>query len=228
MIYRVFPDNEKDIKDLKDFYDNIYVKCFPNENERESFENILYYLNESDNHEDYTFYVFLYKDYDTREVQGGLIFDCFFDINIGFLEFLAVKPNCQSKGIGDKLYRTAYNILYSYEVRYIFGEIDKPEYNNQKVKKYLYMWKHRGYKRVEMKYIQPALSENKQPVDNLWLNVLDVFGDKDYIDKDVLFNSLEWYFRCSMNMTNSIENKYFKRMYNSLFGDKVYLIDIKG
>ena len=48
MIFRVFPEDKNDIKDLKDFYDNVYVKCFPNEDERESFENILYYLNESE------------------------------------------------------------------------------------------------------------------------------------------------------------------------------------
>ena len=229
MIFRVFPDDKNDIKDLKDFYENVYVKCFPNEDERESFENILYYLNESDNHEDYTYYIFLYKDYDTKEVQGGIIFDCFFDSYFGVLEFLAVKPNCQSKGIGDKLYRTAYNILYSYEVRYIFGEIEKPEVNTFKVKKYLNMWRSRGYKKICFNYIQPSLSKDKLPVEVLDLIVLDMNEKslKQYIDREVLINCLCNFFNRCFGIKRPRYNKHFKQMYNSCYSDFVELKDIE-
>lgn len=226
MIFRVFPDDKNDIKDLREFYDNVYVKCFPNKNECETFENLVYYLEESDKHEDYTFYIFLYKDYETKEVQGGVIFDCFFDSYFGVLEFLAVKPNCQSKGIGDKLYRTAYNILYSYEVRYIFGEIDNPKYSKLDVKKYINMWSSRGYKKIDINYIQPALSENKKIVYNLWLIVLDM-KENLYIDKEVLFNCLFLYFQKGFGIKNPRKNNCFEYMYNSTVNDFIEYLDIK-
>lgn len=229
MIFRVFPDDKNDIKDLKEFYDKIYIKCFPNKDECETFENLLYYLEESDKHEDYTFYVFLYKDYDTKEVQGGIIFDCFFDSYFGVLEFLSVKPECQSKGIGDKLYRTAYNILYSYEVKYIFGEIEKPEVNTFKVKKYLNMWRSRGYKKICFNYIQPPLSENKQSVESLDLIVLDMQEKKlnKCIDKDILFNCLFWYFYRCFGIESPREHKCFKQMYNKCYSNFIEFKDIE-
>ena len=229
MIFRVFPDDKNDIKDLREFYDNVYVKCFPNKNECETFENLVHYLEESDKHEDYTFYILLYKDYETKEVQGGVVFDCFFDSYFGVLEFLAVKPNYQSKGIGDKLYRTAYNILYSYEVKYIFGEIDKPEYSKFRVKKYLSMWKHRGYKKVNIKYIQPCLSKDKYHVEILDLIVLDMNEKslKQYIDKEVLFNCIfNFFYRC-FDIKRPRNNIYFKQMYNSCHNDFIELKDIE-
>lgn len=173
----VLPNDKNAITDLGIFYTQIYMECFPDPDERETFDSLLGYLQDAQNTQKYNYHIVLARD-ENENVIGGAIFDYFPESNTGVIEFIAVKPDCQSCGVGSQLYR--HILLVFNENAYkngkqklssVFCEIDSPEHSKSSIKKYLYFWRKHNYRHLDFEYIQPSLSASQGKVTSLWFTV---------------------------------------------------------
>lgn len=169
--------DKNSVSDFGQFYTDIYMESFPDEDERESFDHFLGYLKKGETATAYNYHVLLAKD-DAGRIVGGGVFNYFKASNAGVIEFLAVRSDLQSGGIGTALYKQIVATLSEDAQRacgrpleYIFCEIDAPEYSRAEVKKYLYFWNKNNYSRLKFPYVQPALSAGQKPVTGLWFTV---------------------------------------------------------
>lgn len=165
------------ITDLACFYADIYMGNFPDANERESFENLLKYLQNAADAEAYKYHIVLVKN-KHGTIMAGAIFDYFKRTNCAVVEFIAVRQNLQSAGIGSALYHHILETISKdafengkLRPEYVFCEIDAPSHSRAQVKKYLYFWDKYKFMRLNMQYVQPALSGTQKPVKGLWLTV---------------------------------------------------------
>lgn len=164
---------------LGEYYTSIYINSFP-KNERESLDNIIDYLNKKENgwYGKNNYHVILAID--SGVTIGGLICDYFERSNCGVIEFIAIKQECQSEGIGTRLYQKAIELLRKdarnnkkNNIDYIFCEIEKADAgSNKDANKYLWFWNKMGYRKILFNYIQPALDDGKENVNCLDLIAL--------------------------------------------------------
>lgn len=206
----------KDIELLKSFYFSIYLKSFPNKNECESFENFLYFLENSKVSSSYKYHIILILKDDV--LLGGAVFNYLLDIESGYIEFLTINEKYQSKGIGSLLYEKVLKVLNQDArdmcsgLKYIFGEIDNPKFSIRKLNKYLYFWDKQGFRRLNIDYIQPALSKNQNDVNCLWFVIKKMTNEiESSIKGKFLVSVLDNIFKnCFKNVyiSNEIENMY--------------------
>lgn len=169
--------NQNTISDFGQFYTDVYMEAFPDENEREGFDSFLRYLKRGLNADKYRYHIIIAKDESDR-VIGGCVFNYFAKSNTGVIEFLAVRSDLQSSGIGSMIYKHVKSILSkdAYQMNgkpldYICCEIDSPEYSKAEIKKYLYFWNKNNFWHLDFDYIQPALSSEQKPVTGLWFTI---------------------------------------------------------
>ena len=223
--------NKDDITALGKFYTEVYMECFPNADERETFDNILLYLRQAENAKDYNYHILLAID-ENDDVIGGCIFDYFKDTNAGVIEFLAVKTDLQSSGIGTQIYKKVFSVLSadSYKNRKqklsnIFCEIDSPEYSKASIKKYLYFWNRHSYRRLGFSYIQPALSATQEAVRGLWLAVANISNSE--VSGEYVLRVIYDYMKYAMQIDDPEQNDEYKMMKHELSNIKsVDLIQI--
>ncbi len=211
-------DDKASLTELGHFYTEIYMECFPDVDERESFDNLLHYLARAKDAKDYRYHIILAKDDEENIVAGG-IFDYFVESNTGMIEFIAVKPALQSAGFGTKMYEQIRAVLTADANRYghktpehLFCEIDSPEYSKANVRKYLYFWNKNHYKHLDFSYVQPALSVEKEPVTGLWLNVTMLHSTEGTIDGETVLSVLRSYMKFCMQIEHPEENTEYIRM----------------
>ena len=169
--------NQDTISDFGRFYTDIYMEAFPDDDEREGFDNLLKYIKRAVDAEEYKYHVVLAKDESDR-IIGGCIFNYYKKSNSGVVEFLAVRSDMQSSGIGTVIYKHVTSILSEDAYRmngkpleYISCEIDSPDHSKAEIKKYLYFWNKNNFYHLDFDYVQPALSAGQKPVTGLWLTI---------------------------------------------------------
>ena len=224
--------DENSIKDFKYFYSNIYIDCFPDEDERESMENMLLYLKNAETSENHNYHIILAIDSKVGIIGGG-VFAYVKTVNAGFIEYIAVNQNTQSGGVGTHIYNHILEILSedarktgNTQVKYIFCEIDSPEHSKAAIKKYLHFWQKYGYLRLDFKYLQPALSQSQSPVTGLWLVVLQFSGIHNEIEGNVVLNVLSDYMKYAMLISDPERNPEYVAMSNELRDRTIQLLDI--
>ena len=165
------------VSDLGRFYTDVYMNCFPDPDERETFDGFLGYLRYENDRPERRYHIILAKD-ENQNIVGGCVFNYFTRTNSGVIEFIAVRSDIQSGGIGTQIYRHVLSVLFTdarqcagRPLDYVFCEIDSPEYSRAEIKKYLYFWDKNGYYHIDFRYVQPALSDRQNPVTGLWLTV---------------------------------------------------------
>lgn len=210
------------ITDLATFYTEIYMECFPDPDERESFDNLLRYLKKAEGEKAYSYHIVLAKDGDGTIIAGG-IFDYFKHSNCGVIEFIAVRQSLQSSGIGSAVFRHMFSVLSGDSFKngkkkldYVFCEIEDPAVNQVPVKKYLHFWEKYKFRRIDMQYIQPALSGVQKPVHGLWLTVSASNGIADEIPVDVVLNVIADYMRYAMGIAVPACNEEYQKMAREL------------
>ena len=173
----VAPLDASTISDLGQFYTDVYMEAFPDDDERESFDNLLKYLKRATDATEYKYHIILAKD-ENDAVVGGCIFNYYKKSNTGVLEFLAVRKDLQSSGIGTMIYKHVCSVLSedAYQMNYkpldyICCEIDSPEHSRAEIKKYLYFWNKNNFWHMDFNYVQPALSAGQNPAEGLWLTI---------------------------------------------------------
>lgn len=210
-------ENKDWIKLLSEFYTSVYMESFP-EDERETFDNLLHYLSQADENDQYKYHISVAKN-EKGEIIGGAIYDYFSSINSGAIEFIVVKKDQQSIGLGSKIYEHIIKILSrdahefkNSTLKNIYCEIDSPETSLQSVKKYLFFWNKNNYKKIDFKYVQPSLSQDKKPVEGLWLVVAPIDSTETEISKDELIEFLRCYLKYCMQIEKPEENEIFIKM----------------
>ena len=210
--------DKKKITDLGRFYTDIYMECFPDENEREPFDNLLSYLKQGEASKEYKYHIVLAKD-ENEQIIGGCIFNYYKSSNSGVIEFLAVKNDLQSGGIGSQIYKHIVSILEedAYQSRKealscVFCEIDSPEYSKSSIKKYLYFWDKNGYRHLDFQYIQPSLSASQLPVYGLWLTVMPLRIQGTAMPAEIILKVLYDYLKYGMEIDNPENNKEYIQM----------------
>lgn len=217
-------DKKDSIVELGSFYTEVYMDCFPDEDERESFNNLLKYLKNAKNAHDYTYHIVLAKD-ENGDVIAGAIFDYFKRSNTGIIEFLAVKKSLQSGGVGTQLYNHIVSILQSdafkyntKRISYIFCEIDSPEHSKADIKKYLYFWSKHKYRHIEMNYVQPSLSASQEPVDGLWLTVTSPDKPIQELPDELVREVIHDYLKYAMGIADPNQDTVYEKMSLELAG----------
>lgn len=210
------------VTDLANFYTEVYMECFPDANERESFDNLLKYLKNAEACGEYDYHIVLAKDGSGTVVAGG-IFDYFKRENAGVVEFIAVRRSLQSGGVGSTMYRHILSVLSGDAFKngkkgldYVFCEIDDPAHNDAPVKKYLYFWDKYKFRRLGMQYIQPALSGAQKPVHRLWLTVSVMHGNAGELPAGTVLAVIADYMRYAMGISAPEENEEYRKMAREL------------
>lgn len=208
----------KAISDLARFYAEIYLNCFPNPDERESFDNLLSYLREGEGKSEYRYRILLVKDSEDR-ILGGSIFDYFKRSNSGIIEFIAVKNDLQSGGIGSNIYQHVLALFNQDAIAsgktgigHVFCEIDSPEYSTAAIKKYLYFWNKNHYRHIDFSYVQPALSASQAPVEGLWLTVAKFADKEETLDSALLLDVVYDYMKYCMHIEDPAADPSYIKM----------------
>ena len=211
------------IRDLGNFYTEVYLEAFPDENERETFDNLLYYLKQADKAKEYRYHIVLAKD-ENDNIVAGSVFDYFAKSNSGVIEFIAVSPEIQSSGVGTALFKQVRRIvsedaekLVKKQPDYLFCEADSPGKSRNSVNKHLYFWRKHKYKKIDFSYIQPALGDGKEAVNELWLTVacLKDFGSRTIPAKAVL-DFLSEYMKHAMKIADPAKTAEYQAMKKEL------------
>ena len=220
---------------LGEYYTSIYINAFP-KNERESLDNIIDYLSKKKNgwYGKNNYHVILAIE--SGVTIGGLICDYFESSNCGVIEFIAIKQECQSEGIGTRIYQKAIELLRKdarnnkkNNIDYIFCEIEKSDTSiNKDASKYLWFWNKMGYRKIPLKYIQPALDDGKENVhclDLIALQLNEKIESQRGINATTIKNFLLDYARYAMRIEEPEKNISISRMIEEIESLKTSIIE---
>lgn len=209
-----------DIALFQQFYNAIYIPEFPDPNEQESSENMEQYLQlKSDGwYKNNNYHILLYLDKGIP--VAGAIIDYFAEPNTGVIEFVVVKESYRGSGLGTQLLKWIEETIDTDSSRvgnrgwdYIFAEVNDPFKTYMKPDSMdpferVLMWDHWGYKLATMPYIQPSLSAEKEPVDDLLFvckprhtNEINIIFPS--ILRQIIYNYLVWAMRIGDPDSNS-------------------------
>lgn len=127
-------DNEEHLALLGAFYCVLYSKEFPDENERESLDNILFQAKRMKDLDKCNYYCILALM--GRKIVGGLIGDYFAKSNSGVIEFIVVSRDVRRQNIGTSLINNFIDFCNKDARRpkksingidYCFFEVENPE-----------------------------------------------------------------------------------------------------
>jgi len=215
--------DKSSISDLARFYTDIYIENFTDIDERESFDNLLYYLKTAESANEYRYRIILAKDNNNEIIAGG-IFDYFTGPNSGVIEFIAVKTGTQSGGIGTQVYKQILNLMEidahqinNKKLNYVFCEINSPGYSKSGDEKYLHFWNKHNYLRLDFNYIQPSLSKSQAPVHGLWLIMTSKQNtDLSEVQVKLVADVIHDYMKYAMQIDNPNDNPDFIKMKEEL------------
>jgi len=213
-------DNRRDRERLRHFYSTIFVREFPDPDERESLENLEAYLappgTSARRH-----HIILALDGETP--LAGSISDYFEASATAAIEFLVVEPRFWGHGIGTKLVQSTETAiagaaaLLGRGVEFIAIEINDP-YKFSAIKDNvdpfarLRFWEQRGYSKLDFPYLQPAFSARQQPVKHLLLAIKTFGLIRAHLRADAVENFLRDYLTHAMQISEPETSSEFRRM----------------
>ena len=120
---------------------------------------------------------------------GGIIFDYLSKINVGLIEYIAVSKEYRKKGIATKILNYMVYILNKESkkkklkrIKFICGEVEK-DFGKKQEKHYF--WDKYGFKKLDFKYIQPALDENKKNVEIMTFGIMTKIPNAEFEKKTI-------------------------------------------
>jgi GNAT superfamily N-acetyltransferase len=214
-----------DLELLDRFYRDCFIPEFPDRNERESLENIKEYLHrkEAGWYGNNNYHVLVMLDGD--KPIGGSIFDYLVEPNAGVIEYIIVQPDLRGRGYGGRLMEQTERLLHEDSEKsrgrrldWIVGEMDDPYLTLSPAYRFdpfirPRVWDKWGYRMLDFPYVQPALSSDREPVDNLLLAVKtcsDRFADA--IPSTDVSTLVREYLRWAMRIEMAEENREFEEM----------------
>lgn len=180
---------DKTKKLLLEFEQKIFIKAFPDPDERESFtDDIIPRIKNISKNSPQTFCI-LRLDPDNI-IIGGLVADWYHKCESLELIYLAVDESRRGEGIGKGILDHGLSAIrknlssIGKTVKHIFLEVDIPRLTADPTQESsmqeamdsvlrLTTWEKWGAKRIPINYVQPSLSAGKAPVSNMMLMYLD-------------------------------------------------------
>ncbi|MGI6787847.1 MAG: GNAT family N-acetyltransferase [Acholeplasmataceae bacterium] len=214
---------------LSRFYISVYLPNFPDINERESLDSLIYYLEKQESglngKNNYHIIIGTIGD----EIVGGIIGDYFEEINSGVIEFVVVNEKYRMKNNGKKLVNEMIRIFNEdanrnghKEINYVFIEAENqlivPEELLFEAKLSTNFWKSQKFQVLDFDYIQPIIGQDKQPVEHLYLGALVVNAklDENSIKNDVVKKFLINYAKYAMNILKPEEDDIILKNFKNL------------
>jgi GNAT superfamily N-acetyltransferase len=219
---------------LKLFCSNLSITCFPDRDERESFENIYdtlkrYEIGDYGGNE-YHILTLL----ENGKIIGGAICDYFVTSNSGLIESFFLDSRHRGKGLSRILLGDIQSTLRKDAERRgnilagIFGGAEIPFLVVGKV---MNPWDRLtilcklGFSKVRFNYIQPSLVSSKQPVKHLMLIFRPEFPKDDEIESKVLYNFVKDYFKWTMRIQEPERELISLRLKESLLKSNAFPLE---
>jgi L-amino acid N-acyltransferase YncA len=199
------------------FYGELYLGAFPDENERETFDNMLAQAERFSQIQNAHYVCIVAKR--NEQIVGGIVGDFFPASSSAVIEFVAVHNQHRGEKIASRL---IHNMLYTMEkktnktIQYCFAEIENPDALSKETLRgeaYLRLefWKKLGAKKINLNYYQPPLCDGKQPLNILFLSV--ICWNKSLSVKSIpvkfVLTFLNEYFTHSFGIEKAAESEYF-------------------
>ncbi|WP_157900669.1 GNAT family N-acetyltransferase [Mycobacterium rhizamassiliense] len=173
---------KSDLDLLRTFYDECFEPEFPDEDERESYEQIEAYLRlkEFGWYDKNNYHVIVMLDENDNPI-GGSISDYLNQPNAGVIEYLVIKPEYRQKGCGRRLLEQTERTLHDDADRsekrpldWIAAEVDDPFVTKRPLHAIdpfvvARIWQKWNYRVLDFRYVQPALAKDKKAVHTLFL-----------------------------------------------------------
>ncbi|MGH3969981.1 MAG: GNAT family N-acetyltransferase [Mycobacterium sp.] len=208
---------ESDLELLERFYQDAFIPEFPDRNEREPLANIEEYLHRKETgwYGKNNYHVVVMCDGD--KPIGGSISDYLVEPNAGFIEYIVMQPDCRGRGYGRRLLEHTERLLHEDAEKrggrldWIVIEVDDPYNTHGPANRFdpftrVRVWDAWGYRLVDFPYVQPALSSDREPVDNLLLaakTCSERFGES--VPSNDVCRLVREYFRCSIEVADGNE-----------------------
>jgi ribosomal protein S18 acetylase RimI-like enzyme len=209
-------NSKEGIIDLCNMYGQIFLQAFPNNDERESLENLIRFLQSSKDGEDR--HIIYMKN--KTSIIGAMIFSYFHKANAGYIPYIVIDQSYRQKGYARKLFERAMQLLEQDAkkikkrmVNYIYLEIDK---FGEKIPPSARLWHSLGFKFINFSYIQPPLNKEKNHSDDLILTVLPIKSDSSFIPSEDVKVFLKEFFTRSFDIPMNLIDNYIKEMNNKL------------
>lgn len=182
---------------INEFVD-LYIKSFPDDNEREDFGLISERIRNNSFQDDPKTFIVLMSG-------GGMICEYYYSCNSILITYIAVDAEFQRKGVGSKLLtsgvdlvREAINTNLQRQVNAIFFEANNPietESDYMSPWDRLAFFSKIGAKYIDIPYVQPSLGEGKERVRNLFLCCFPIDEGADYLHKKVISDFLHSFYK---------------------------------
>ena len=221
----VDPTDRRACEELALFHLGVYSEAFQNEDERETLQSLIRYLQDSRKTKEWDFHVILAKD-SNNLVVGGVVFDYFCRTNSVVIEFLCVDKNHRERHLGTALWIQTLKVADMDAARHgkaiaehIFCEVESPEISKDNSLRHLSFWRNNCFGRLNFEYIQPSLGDGLEPVRGLWFIGLSRFASsRTTIEEKVVEKTIWNYLHYSMRIKIPEENECFQAMKAQLVG----------
>ena len=197
-------DNVATIRRFKDFYCNIFSKCFTKD-EIQSIETYIKIKSDAQLYDnEYEYHLAFAKD--NKRYVACFIYCWFPKIRMIAAEFACVEESYRGKGLAKMLMKHAEQ---KHDFKWMFGEIE--EYNQTN----LAIWKKYGFKNVPIEYQQLSLGDGRDPLDSLKLCVYSKDNLSEISLEDV--KQFLWhYYKYSQFCKDPDSTKTFKNIKNMI------------
>lgn len=225
LVLKDITDSPADLDLLARFYQGLYVAGFPDANERESLANMKHYLElrRQGWYGENNYHIVLALD--GERTVAASVSDYLAKPNCGVIEFLLVDESLRGAGIGKKVHAATVEILNDDARRVGRGAIDgivielndpfqvAPQDDNYDPFERALIWDRWGYKRVCFPYVQPALSEEQEPVTCLILGMKPMATRLQHeVPSTLVCDVLSEFMRWAMRIDDPASNPIFIEM----------------
>jgi len=213
IVFRDISDEPEELERLSRFYDELYVAGFPDPDERESLANMKRYLKlrREGWYGRNNYHIILALDGD--HTVGASVSDYLATPNCGVIEFLLVAKALWGAGIGKRLHEATIAAFHEDARRVGYGGADAvvielndpfrvaPQNDNFDPFERAMIWDRWGYGRLCFPYVQPALSEDQEPVACLLLGMKPISAHlKNQVPSSTVCDVLTGYMRWAMRI----------------------------
>jgi len=199
----------------------VYLEAFPDEDEREDWDDIAARVcNPEASPRTFIFFDTIHPS------AGGIVADYYPNIGVVHLIYIAVKQQERGKGIAKRLIKALMPVahrqlqsIYGFEVRAILFESNIPWQTQTDAidpSLRLQIFEHFGAKAIPITYTQPALTEAKKNVDNLFLLSFPIDAQVHRsLDTQLLLDFLSAFY-IGLGILDPRKDHAFLRMQNEL------------
>ena len=219
------------------FYNELYLSSFPDDDERESLQNIQRQLKTAGDSSSkrHTYHICL-MTFD-GEIVGGSISGYFAIPNSAVIEFILIKEGFRNNRLGRHLLNHTQEVLQQDALRlngsslsYIFAEVDDPSLflttpANTNGLQRIAIWNSWGFEMLDFSYHQPALACDKKAISYLRIFCKQFRPESgSTISSQTLLSFISEYFIWAFGIPDPDANVQYQKMAQSL--DRISTVEV--